>query len=554
MPNTKANRVVPDGNHRDRDAERVTVKGHVRPSPTILVIFGAAGDLTWRKLVPALYNLYIDGWLPEHFAVIGVDKQGLREDSFRQHLREGVDQFSRRGKVDDETWQVVAPAITYICGDFGDTATDDEVTRHIAAREKEWDAPANHVFYLAIPPSVIPTIVEGLGRAGLTRDRKRVRVVVEKPYGHDLSSARELTQTLASVFEEPQVYRIDHYLGKETVQNILAFRFANALFEPIWDRRYIKSVQITVAEQVGVEHRGGYYEHAGALRDMIQNHLLQLVTMIAMEPMVSFQGDEIRNKKADVMRALRPIPENQVQQYAARGQYGPGWLYGKHVPGYREEPGVAPDSNVETYAALQLYVDNWRWQDVPFCIRTGKRLPLRVSEISIQFRPVPHQAFPSSAVFDWQPNRLILRIQPEEGIMLRFQAKQPGSPIRLSPVEMRFFYQEAFKVEPPEAYETLLLDVMRGDPTLFMRSDQVEAAWSVLAPVLDAWETVPPVDFPNYAAGTWGPEAAAGLVTRDGGGWLTPVLQQEVLQQDENEDRRQEALQNPEEQETIILT
>jgi glucose-6-phosphate 1-dehydrogenase len=511
-------------------SESTLAEDRSRPGPTVLVIFGAAGDLTWRKLVPALYNLYPDKWLPEHFAVIGVDRKEMSEDEFRQRLRDGIDRFSRRGKAENRVWNAIAPHISYLSGNLGDPAVHRELAKRLADRDKEWGTHVNVVLYLAVPPSVIPTIVDGLTAARLTRDHHRARIVVEKPYGHDLASANALTALLRQVFDESQIYRIDHYLGKETVQNILAFRFANAFFEPIWDRRYIKNVQITVAEEVGVEHRGGYYDHAGALRDMVQNHLLQLLCYVAMEPVVSFGADEVRNKKADVLHAIRPIAEEQVHQFAVRGQYGAGWLYGQKVPAYRDEPGVAPDSFTETYAALKLYVDNWRWQDVPFYLRTGKR----VSEISIQFRPVPHQSFPPSAVSDWQPNRLIIRIQPDEGIMQRFQAKLPGPTLRLSPVQMHFSYRETFRAGPPEAYETLLLDVMRGDATLFMRADQVDAAWSVLMPILNVWDTVQPIDFPNYPAGTWGPEEAAALVVPDGGTWLTPVLSAETQEEEES--------------------
>jgi glucose-6-phosphate 1-dehydrogenase len=349
---------------------------------------------------------------------------------------------------------------------------------------------------------------------------------VEKPFGHDLASAVALNAALTAVFEEKQVYRIDHYLGKETVQNILAFRFANALFEPIWNRRYIDHVQINVAEQVGVEHRGEYYEHAGALRDMIQNHLMQILALIAMEPMVSFDADEVRNKKVDVLKAIRPVSVEQVRQVAVRGQYGAGLMEGQKVPAYRHEPGVAADSSTETFAALRLSVDNWRWQDVPFYLRTGKRLKARASEVVIQFRPVPHQSFPEAAALAWQPNRLIVHIQPQEGIVLRFQAKQPGPTLQLSPVGMNFSYQEAFKTKSPQAYETLLADVMAGDATLFMRADQVEASWSLLTPILDAWAEIKPVDFPNYESGSWGPEAADMLIAHDGRSWLQPILEE----------------------------
>jgi glucose-6-phosphate 1-dehydrogenase len=345
-----------------------------------------------------------------------------------------------------------------------------------------------------------------------------------------LESALALNRTLASGFQESQIFRIDHYLGKETVQNILAFRFANTLFEPVWNRRYIDHVQITVSEEVGVEHRGGYYEQAGALRDMVQNHLSQVMCLIAMEPPVSYNPDEIRNKKADVLHAIRPIPVDQVHQYAVRGQYGAGWLKGQRGPAYRSEAGVDPHSSVETFAAVKYFVDNWRWQGVPFYLRTGKRLPVRTSEVTIQFCPVPHQSFPTSAITQPTPNRLIMRIQPEEGIVLRFQAKQPGETMRLSPVSMLFSYRESFPVAPPEAYETLLLDVMLGDPTQFMRADQLEAAWAVITPILDAWEASEPTEFPNYPAGSWGPEAAEVLIAQDGRSWVQPHLSEESIE------------------------
>jgi glucose-6-phosphate 1-dehydrogenase len=489
---------------------------------TILIIMGAAGDLTWRKLVPAVYNLHLDGWLPEKFAIVGVDLKEMSLEDFQKRLKSGVDTFSRSGKPAREDWQAFCShCATFICGSFDDTETYEKVGKFLEEKEREWNTSPNRVYYLATPPSLVETITENLGRANMAQDEEHVRIVVEKPFGSDLASATALNRMLARNFAENQLYRIDHYLGKETVQNILAFRFANALFEPIWDRRYIDYVELTVAETVGVEHRGGYYEHAGALRDMIQNHLLQLLCLVAMEPPVSFQADEIRNKKVDVLRAIRPINPQEVAHVAARGQYGPGWIQGEKVVSYREEAGVSLDSMTETFAAVKFYVDNWRWQDVPFYLRTGKRMIAHFSDIAIQFHPVPHQSFPSQAVVDWQPNRLAIRIQPDEGIMLRFQAKQPGPRMLLRPEELSFKYREAFNATSPEAYETLLLDVMIGDSTLFMRADQIEASWQAIMPILEAWQISRPLEFPNYQSGTWGPQASEALIARDGRSWMT---------------------------------
>jgi glucose-6-phosphate 1-dehydrogenase len=492
--------------------------------PTQLVIFGAGGDLTWRKLIPAVYNLFLDNLLPEKFAVIGVDGKQIELEGWRKRLRDGVDRFSRRGKADPARWKEFTGYLTSCqSGNFNETATFSDLAQVLEDQDKDWGEKAVRVFYLATPPSVVEMVVQNLDRAHLTQDEKRTRVVVEKPFGSDLDSARTLNQTLLKTLDECQIYRIDHYLGKETVQNILAFRFANALFEPIWDRRYIDHVQITVAESVGVEHRGEYYEKAGALRDMVQNHLMQILCLVAMEPPVAFDADEIRARKVDVLRAVRPIDPENVHRFAARGQYASGWLAGEVVPAYREESSVDPESTTETFAALKLFVDNWRWQDVPFYLRTGKRLPLRFSQAVIQFRPVPHQSFPTSAILDWQPNRLVIQIQPHQGIYLRFQAKHPGVAMRLSPVDMYFSYDEAFEFVAPEAYETLILDVIRGDATLFMRADQVELAWQVITPVLESWQSIKPLDFPNYSAGTWGPESAEALIAQDGRSWQQPM-------------------------------
>lgn len=485
--------------------------------PTVIIIFGASGDLTRRKIIPAIYNLFIDGLLPNPFSIMGVARTASEQTEFCQQLRSGVDTFSRRGKSKDEDWVSFTNDITYMAADYHDYQTYSSL---LAKLEQGWQKSANKILYLATPPSLFPVIVEQLGKVKVFRGQKDYRIVIEKPFGRDLESARAVNSMLTAVFDESQIYRIDHYLGKETVQNILAFRFANAMWEPIWNRSYIDHVQITVAEKVGVGRRGGYYEDAGALRDMVQNHLLQVMCLVAMEPPTSFRADEVRNKKVDVLNAIRPIAKEEVSRFAVRGQYGKGIIDGKPMPAYRDEMNVAANSVRETFMALKLYIDNWRWQGVPFYLRTGKHLPARVSEISLQFRPVPHHPFSDTFM---QSNRLAIQIEPQEGIMLRTQAKEPGPGMKIKPVEMHYTYQEVFKTSSPEAYETLLLDVVRGDPGLFMRNDQVETAWSVLGSVLEAWQESPPSDFPNYAPGEWGPKEAENLITRDGRSWLVPT-------------------------------
>ncbi len=492
----------------------------VKPETSTLIIFGAGGDLAWRKIGPAMYNLYLDDWLPERFAIIGVDIKEYSDDEYRNRIKGGIDQFSRRGKSKDEDWKKFAPAISYQKADFTSPESYKNLSLHIGSVEKQLGGKSNRIFYMAIPPRFIETIAEQLGNSGIASDKEHARIVVEKPFGHDLESAKKLNKIICNIFDEKQIYRIDHYLGKETVQNMMAFRFANAMFEPIWNRNYIDHVQITVAEQVGVEHRGGYYDNAGALRDMIQNHLLQLLCLIAMEPPVSFNADEVRNKKVEVLKAIRKYHPDKVINYAVRGQYGQGWIEGTKATGYKSEPGVNPESGTETFAAIKFFVDNWRWQDVPFYVRTGKSLPEKISVITIQFRPVPHRAFPAESVENWQPNRLILNIQPEKGIRLRFQAKRPGLKMLMNPVDMTFSYEDSYNADPPEAYETLILDIMLGDATLFMRGDQVEAAWEVVMPILNLWQSSSSPDFPNYASGTWGPETAEALIARDGKNWL----------------------------------
>ena len=495
-----------------------------RPAATVVFIFGGSGDLNLRKLTPALYNLYIDKYLSDRFAVVGLGRTSYTDESFRERLFEGVQSFSRRKNGPEDAWKLFSPSISYLQMDAGDAGAYSALSDFVTAKEKEWGVQANVVFYLAVAPQLVPGIATNLGKLPLCGDKERVRIVVEKPFGRDLKTAQELNTLLGGLFAEEQIYRIDHYLGKETVQNILALRFANSLFEPIWNRRYIEYVQITAAETVGLEGRGGYYEGSGALRDMIQNHLLQMLCMVATEAPISFDANEVRNKKVDVLNAIRRIKPEEVNDVAVRGQYGPGESTpdkkdGKPIPGYRQEEGVKPDSATETFAAVKLFVDNWRWENVPFYLRTGKALPEKATIITIQFKPAPQYAFPEEATQNWQPNHLTIGIQPAMDIRLQFQAKRPGQTLAIDPVEMVFSYKDAYAGQEPEAYETLLLDVMTGDATLFMRADQVESAWKVVTPILDVWEGETP-DFPNYAPGSWGPEAAEQLVEKDGFQWM----------------------------------
>lgn len=488
---------------------------------TIFFIFGATGDLTSRKLIPALYNLYLDGWMPPRFAIVGLGRTQLNHDQFRDQLADGVNKHSRNGRAGTEQWKSFAQHIEYQSSEISSADAYALQAETIKRYRSEWKEDPIVLYYLAVAPRFFPTIAQNLAHQGLARELKKSRIVVEKPFGHDFESARALNELLCSIFAENQIYRIDHYLGKETVQNLLAFRFANSVLEPIWNRNYIDHVQISVTEQLGVEDRGGYYDEAGALRDMVQNHLLQLLCLVAMEAPVSFQADEIRNRKVDVLRAMRKFDAEAIKKGAVRGQYGRGWLEGKEVPAYREEKGVNPASNTETFAAIKFFIDNWRWQDVPFYCRTGKRLHQSSSVISVQFRDVPHLIFPTETLESWQQNRLIISIQPEMSIRLQVQAKRPGLEMMLNPVDMIFDYRGTYTDPSPEAYETLLLDTMLGDQTLFMRGDQVECAWELLMPVINAWERKKSLNFPNYAADSWGPEIAEALIARDGFHWFT---------------------------------
>ena len=496
------------------------MKSQTNIPPVIMIIFGGSGDLTSRKLVPALFNLFIDDYLPDDFVVAGIGRTDYGGDEkYREHLLKGVKEFSRRNNGIDEQWKKFAEKTFYLQADAKEDAAYQEIEKLITEKKKGLKDPVI-IYYMAVAPQMAPDIAKKLYNQKLCSEPNCNRIVFEKPFGHDLQSAHELNQLLMGMYDEQQIYRIDHYLGKETVQNILALRFANALFEPIWNSNYIDHVQITSAETIGVEDRGDYYEQAGALRDMVQNHILQLVCMIAMEAPVSFLAIEIRNKKVDVLHAIRKFGREEVHANAVRGQYEGGWFKKEQVPAYREEKNVNKNSPVETFAAVKFFIDNWRWQNVPFYIRTGKRLHEKTTVITVQFKPAPSYAFPEEAADTWRPNRLTISIQPDMDIRLRFQAKRPGPNMILSPVDMIFNYAEAYHEEEPEAYETLLADVMEGDATLFMRGDQVEAAWRVITPIMEAWQHRKPVDFPNYAPGSWGPEDAEALIAKDGHHWV----------------------------------
>lgn len=488
--------------------------------PCVMVIFGATGDLTKRKLIPALLNLAQEGILSRQFAIVGFAVNDFDTETFRKTLGEEMPKFAP-DPIDLKMWDWLSQRTYYVKGDFGDPEAFQRLKRQIDEADKAHDTGGNKFFYLAVAPRFFAPIVDQLGAASLTKEEQGhwTRVIVEKPFGHDLDSARQLNTGLKKTLEEKQIYRIDHYLGKETVQNVMVFRFTNNIIEPLWNRNYVDHVQITAAETVGVEHRGGFYETAGALRDMVPNHLFQLLTMTAMEPPISFDADEVRNKQAEVLHAIQPLSPEEVLTNMVRGQYAEGVADGERVIGYRNEPDVRHDSNTETFVALKLQIDNWRWAGVPFYLRTGKRLAMRATEIVIQFRRTPFVLFRGTGVKNIETNRLVIHIQPDEGISLSFGAKVPGAVMRLGLVNMDFDYKTYFGVEHGTGYERLLRDCMAGDATLFQRADMVEAGWTVIQPILDLWHALPPRGFPNYAAGSWGPAEAEELLERDGRLW-----------------------------------
>ena len=488
--------------------------------PCLMVIFGASGDLTRRKLIPALYNLARSHYLPENFAVVGFSFDAMDAGQFREAVSAAARELDE-ATIEPESWGRFVERLYYMQGDFGDASAFERLRHLIEEVGPRHNTQGNYLFYLATSPAFFSTVIDQLGRARLVdqEDGHWRRVVIEKPFGRDLESSVALNRQILKVLEEDQIYRIDHYLGKETVQNMMIFRFGNGIFEPVWNRRYIDHVQITVAETVGVERRGGYYETSGALRDMVPNHLLQLVSLTAMEPPNSFAADAVRDEKSKVIHAIQPLHPAECEHCAVRGQYGPGQVEGKPVPGYRAEPNVKPDSTVETFVALKLTIDNWRWAGVPFYLRTGKRMAKRVSEITIQFRQPPFNLFRKTPVERLKPNLLVIQIQPDEGIWLRFGAKTPGPLLDIGTVRMNFTYADYFGRTPSTGYETLIYDCMIGDSTLFQRADMVEAGWTAIEPLQKAWGAAPPADFPNYAAGSWGPEEAEELLRRDGRHW-----------------------------------
>ena len=507
----------------DENPLRAGVASNRISDPCSIVFFGASGDLMKRMLLPAMYNLRLGDIMPSNFGIIGFSRSEFTNEEFRDEMKKSVDEFSRSGPARDPLWPDFASKLSYVAGTFDDVAAFKALKEQLDKNDEELGTNGNRLFYLSTPPTVFGKIVDMLAQAGLgPKDNPKgwTRIIIEKPFGTDLASARALQADVGRVFDEKQVYRIDHYLGKEPVQDIMALRFANVIFEPLWNRRYVDCVQITASETVGVELRGGYYDNAGALRDMIQNHVINLLALVAMEPPVSPNADNIRDEKFKVLSALRPIDPDRVMYDAARGQYAAGMIDGKPVQGYRDEPDVNPKSNIETYAAVKFYIDNWRWAEVPFYLRSGKRLARKYSEIAVRFKGIPHKLF-GEAGDSIDNNVLVMKIQPEEGVSLRFSAKVPGPKMHIRSVSMDFNYGTGFGVVSAPAYERLIGDAMRGDATLFTRWDAVEAAWSAVTPVLDRWSQLKDDSFPNYAAGGQGPISSDAILEDDNREWRT---------------------------------
>ena len=498
------------------------------PEPATMVIFGASGDLARRKLLPALYSLTRDRLLPARFAVLGFARHAQSDDDFREEMRRGCDEFARRRPVDAALWSAFARNLFYQQGAYDDPASFQRLKARLEEIERTLGLPGNRVFYLSTPPSAFAPVIRSLGQAELAPKpapgKPFARVIIEKPFGVDLDTARALNRQVHEILDERQIYRIDHYLGKETVQNLLVFRFSNGIFEPLWNNHFVDHVQITGAETVGVEGRGGYFEQAGSMRDMVQNHLMQVLSLAAMEPPVAFEADAVRDEKLKVLKALRHIPDEDFDKQVIRGQYTAGSIAGRAVPGYRQEPGVSPTSTTETFVALKLFIDSWRWAGVPFYLRSGKRMPKRVTEIAIHFKDAPHLLFGTRG-HPIRPNVLSIRIQPDEGIALNFGSKLPGPAMEIAPVSMEFRYGSSFGVEPPEAYERLLLDCLLGDGTLFTRGDEVEASWTWVSRIHRRWAADTAAGqtlLPGYAAGTWGPPEAERMMAADGRAWRLP--------------------------------
>lgn len=489
------------------------------PQPASIVIFGVTGDLTHRKLMPALYNLARERYIPANLSIVGVARRPKKDQEIRDEFRDTMNKYSRTGEVQPVVWESFASSLSYVQTQFDDPAGYKRLKERLDSIDRERGTQGNRLFYLATPPELYKTIVANLGAADLCNSSGWTRIIVEKPFGHDLASAETLDDSLHKVYRENQIYRIDHYLGKETVQNVYVLRFANGIFEPIWNRRYIDHVQITVAESIGIEGRGEYYDNAGAIRDIIQNHMLQLIALTAMEPPATFEPNAVRDEKAKVLRAIRPPQPDLIAQTALRAQYVAGVVDGQPVPAYRNEEEVKPDSMTDTYVALKLEIENWRWAGVPFYVRTGKRLPKRATEIAIQFKLPPLLLFGNRDAVNIEPNVLTINVQPDEGVSLRFESKIPGQDNRMRSVDMDFRYGTSFGIPAPEAYERLLLDAMLGDAMLFTRRDEVEAQWQFIQPILDAWNASSATQIPTYEAGTWGPEEADEFMKRDGRKW-----------------------------------